>query len=90
MGEVRDVLVKRKVICRNFDSIKPLLEQLDEITMSSEEAIRDFVGKLLNILGKIMNELREEKKEKADEKSCQILLDAFDSLYSHVGGILHR
>ena len=83
---VKEVIVGRKSICKNMEEIKPLMNELNHITMDSELSICEFGVKLLIIIKKICKELEKEKEE--GDESSQIILDAFNSLYAHVYHVL--
>ena len=88
MGALRDVLVNKKSICKNFDRIQPVIDELHQITMDSELSARMCGERLVDIIMMIIKELREQKEE--GDESSQILLDAFGSLSSYLNQILQR
>ena len=83
---VSDILKGRKVLCKDMSGIKPLMQELNNITMDTELHIREYGAKLLMIVKKICGEL---EKEDGDE-TTHMILDAFNSLYSHVYHIMQH
>ena len=63
-----------------MEELKPLINELNHITMDCELSVLKFGAKLL-IIVKICRELEKEKEE---DESSQIILDAFNSLHAHV------
>lgn len=77
-------------LCRNYNEIKPFIDELFSITLDSELHVREYGAKLVIIINKIRGQLQQELEEEGDVDLVRILLDVFNSLYVQLYSLLQR